>query len=393
MATKTFEELKQLAIQIRDEKTNKQNTATRVGTAMLEHINKLEQDYYDKTQTDEELKERDDKLTELENRLDYFNPTKLFPGTTYTIDTALQKLRESEESHYTNIQSGFRLCFTNDNYEYEEWKSVLSNNFDKSNWIKQANISEVEYSSVKKGIQSLDKKANLWNPTKQVSPATTYTINTALQAAQDKEITFSSGDKIGFTNSDYKYEEWLCTQNNSYNVSDWEKICVRYSDIDKKADKNLYGYIHYDITIEKPSEGIDGSNKYTLDIAAPLVPDELRNIHTKLIFLNSEYKIEEWICTNNSDWLNTSSNSWIKTGASVIKDIQDKAEYPIQLSNDTQLNKIIKELYIKNLSLNEIDKVYIYNGFNNSGELQYGIAIKTAYKTYYFGKHSTSYRY
>ena len=61
MATKTFEELKQLAIQIRDEKTNKQNTATRVGTAMLEHINKLEQDYYDKNQTDE-------KFTELSKR-------------------------------------------------------------------------------------------------------------------------------------------------------------------------------------------------------------------------------------------------------------------------------------------------------------------------------------
>lgn len=69
MATKTFEELKQLAIQIRDEKTNKQNTATRVGTAMLEHINKLEQDYYDKTKTDEELKERDDKLTELNSQV------------------------------------------------------------------------------------------------------------------------------------------------------------------------------------------------------------------------------------------------------------------------------------------------------------------------------------
>ena len=69
MATKTFEELKH--IQIRDEKTNKQNTATRVGTAMLEHINKLEQDYYNKTQTDEELKERDDKLTELGNQINY----------------------------------------------------------------------------------------------------------------------------------------------------------------------------------------------------------------------------------------------------------------------------------------------------------------------------------
>lgn len=73
MATKTFEELKQLAIQIRDEKTNKQNTATRVGTAMLEHINKLEQDYYDKIQTDEELKERDEKLTELTNKQSIYN--------------------------------------------------------------------------------------------------------------------------------------------------------------------------------------------------------------------------------------------------------------------------------------------------------------------------------
>lgn len=70
MATKTFEELKQLAIQIRDEKTNKQNTATRIGTQMLEHLDKLEQDYYDKTATDEELKERDEKLTELEGKTD-----------------------------------------------------------------------------------------------------------------------------------------------------------------------------------------------------------------------------------------------------------------------------------------------------------------------------------
>ena len=69
MATKTFEELKQLAIQIRDEKTNKQNTATRIGTQMLEHLNKLEQDYYDKTATDEELKQRDEKLTELSSKL------------------------------------------------------------------------------------------------------------------------------------------------------------------------------------------------------------------------------------------------------------------------------------------------------------------------------------
>lgn len=72
MATKTFDELKQLAIQIRDEKTNKQNTASRVGTAMLEGINKLEQDYYDKTAADKELKKRDDKLIVLEGKLGFF---------------------------------------------------------------------------------------------------------------------------------------------------------------------------------------------------------------------------------------------------------------------------------------------------------------------------------
>lgn len=90
MATKTFEELKQLAIQIRDEKTNKQNTATRVGTAMLEHINKLEQDYYDKTKTDEELKKRDNKLTELSNNVGLYNVDKNVPlgSGFYTSTTA-----------------------------------------------------------------------------------------------------------------------------------------------------------------------------------------------------------------------------------------------------------------------------------------------------------------
>lgn len=90
MATKTFEELKQLAIQIRDEKTNKQNTATRVGTAMLEHINKLEQDYYDKTQTDEELKEQNEKLTGLSDNVGLYNVDKNVPlgSGFYTSTTA-----------------------------------------------------------------------------------------------------------------------------------------------------------------------------------------------------------------------------------------------------------------------------------------------------------------
>ena len=133
MATKTFEELKQLAIQIRDEKTNKQNTATRVGTAMLEHINKLEQDYYDKAQTDEELKERDDKLTELEGIIkltdksrniyitdDYINTTIRFEKGVLKDDGTVDsnqiqyKTTELTEStgHGTFVQTNFNGSYS-----------------------------------------------------------------------------------------------------------------------------------------------------------------------------------------------------------------------------------------------------------------------------------------
>ena len=70
MATKTFEELKQMAIQIRDEKANKQNTATRIGTQMVEHLNKLEQDFLDKDTTEGKFTELEEstntKFSELE---------------------------------------------------------------------------------------------------------------------------------------------------------------------------------------------------------------------------------------------------------------------------------------------------------------------------------------
>lgn len=96
MATKTFDELKQLAIQIRDEKTNKQNTATRVGTEMLEHINKLEQDYYDKTKTDEELKERDNKLSELSDKADNLEKESV--------------KNDSEKEQSVSTPSSFKIC-------------------------------------------------------------------------------------------------------------------------------------------------------------------------------------------------------------------------------------------------------------------------------------------
>ena len=113
MATKTFEELKQLAIQIRDEKTNKQNTATRIGTQMLEHLNKLEQDYYDKTATDKELKQRDAKLAELSSSI---NAIELYKNIDNNSRNSIIEYTENEGYFISKtldiIPSEYSSCYT-----------------------------------------------------------------------------------------------------------------------------------------------------------------------------------------------------------------------------------------------------------------------------------------
>ena len=107
MATKTFEELKQQAIQIRDEKANKQNTATRVGTAMLEQINKLEQDYYEKTTID--------------NRTNEYNVSINHPGggvdgNRYTLSGAIDKVPAELRN------AGVKVSFLDESGLVETWE-------------------------------------------------------------------------------------------------------------------------------------------------------------------------------------------------------------------------------------------------------------------------------
>lgn len=127
MATKTFEELKQLAIQIRDEKTNKQNTATRIGTQMLEHLDKLEQDYYDKTATDEKLIELEGKI----NRNVYTNDAVvnsvikfLYIDTeNYNGNYILEGLKITIISRGLSNKFGFVVRNVNDELILETWQN------------------------------------------------------------------------------------------------------------------------------------------------------------------------------------------------------------------------------------------------------------------------------
>lgn len=148
MATKTFEELKQLAIQIRDEKTNKQNTATRIGTQMLEHLDKLEQDYYDKTATDE-------KFTELENNICEINLSNKYPtqgidsGKYYDFTTAINFVGNlfSEGGSFP----GLKITFLNINKNIETYEYLGDNMKIASSW--QKIVSSSNYPELQKKIK------------------------------------------------------------------------------------------------------------------------------------------------------------------------------------------------------------------------------------------------
>ena len=108
MATKTFEELKQLAIQIRDEKTNKQNTATRIGTQMLEHLEKLEQDYYDKTTINNRTSEYNVSIN---------HPTSgISGGNKYDLASAIGQVPAELRT------AGLTVSFLNESGDTEKWE-------------------------------------------------------------------------------------------------------------------------------------------------------------------------------------------------------------------------------------------------------------------------------
>lgn len=108
MATKTFEELKQLAIQIRDEKTNKANTATRIGTQMIEHLNKLEQEYYNIQTVDGLVSEYNVSVN---------HPTSGIDGSNkYTLSSAIALVPEK----YRSI--GIKCTFLNEGGQGETWE-------------------------------------------------------------------------------------------------------------------------------------------------------------------------------------------------------------------------------------------------------------------------------
>lgn len=206
MATKTFEELKQMAIQIRDEKTNKQNTATRIGTQMLEHLNKLEQEYYDKITLDK-------RVTEL--NISELYKTQGIGGTNkYDLATAIAQV----PTQYRSIQ-GLKVTFiNNDTSKSETWVYDGGTFTTITNW-KLSNDSE-KLNAVEKDL--------FHKPTMENSPLSANLLDI-------EGVNWVGGGLINYNgtgitpNADYAYSE-------------------DYQEISHLAGKTIYGNI-FQLTI------------------------------------------------------------------------------------------------------------------------------------------------
>lgn len=81
------------------------------------------------------------------------------------------------------------------------------------------------------------------------------------------------------------------------------------------GDTDFLKYItEYNVSVQHPTSGIGGSNKYSLEGAIAQVPQELRNIGLKVSFINSDGKVETWEFQGGTF---TSIDNWIRQALNV----------------------------------------------------------------------------
>lgn len=244
MATKTFEELKQLAVQIRDEKTNKQNTATRIGTQMLEHLNKLEQDYYDKTATDEELKQRDEKLTELSSK------TGIRIINTASIELTVNQGDIISYIVYTEEQVQIYTLTEKDGERIE----YVANNI----------------SGESSGTFIATKNAGCIRVQSTSGTILANTITYIYINNKSASLTLSNNDNV-----------------------------KEFSDFKQTVEKS----ITYNVSFNHPTDGVNGTDKYNLTTALNIVPTKYRVNGIVVSFINENDETEKWEKSIQGSWI------------------------------------------------------------------------------------------
>lgn len=128
-----------------------------------------------------------------------------------------------------------------------------------------------------------------------------------------------------------------------------------YIKLQADASGGFLDYItEYNVSVQHPTSGIDGSNKYSLEGAIAQVPQELRNIGLKVSFINSDRKVETWEFQSGTF---TDVGSWLNKAIST-----DNVR---QVTGFFQIDRFVKEFYIKNPK--DITSVRIMGLYSNIG--------------------------
>lgn len=94
-----------------------------------------------------------------------------------------------------------------------------------------------------------------------------------------------------------------------WNTSSWEKHSISLSKLIEEVNiSNIY-----------PTDGTDGSNKYTLETAIAKVPAELRNVGIKCSFINDLGILETWEYRGGAAYQSTAS--WAQVGVEKILEL------------------------------------------------------------------------
>lgn len=98
----------------------------------------------------------------------------------------------------------------------------------------------------------------------------------------------------------------------------------------EEHQQRVKGTTEYNISVQHPTSGIDGSNKYSLEGAIAQVPQELRNVGLKVSFVNSAGQVETWEYQNGTF---TNILSWTQSGAQKLSELEIRTKYRLGFYN------------------------------------------------------------
>ena len=157
----------------------------------------------------------------------------------------------------------------------------------------------------------------------------------------------------------------------------------------EEYNQRVTGICEYNVSKQFPTGGIEGSNKYTLELALQKVPTELRQtVGLKCSFLGEDGMLESWEYQGGTF---TAVGSWLPVGGKKVSELDNKKQNRTDYfeattnANALKIKDAIKEIYINSkyaepLSVYRIirkktddNKYYIYIS-NTTGTIGYKIS-------------------